>query len=223
MYIRMLFLLLVASGCGQNLENHPIEVAQSSANAETEDLELYDDTMVNALSCLKASSKQMAAVNLGNTKKDKLLQECARQTGGSAWCNQLIRPNPASLSIFRCTYGRDQIHQLINPNEATWKNAINAVRLIQELEQKGLRICQIYNWWRPEPYNKNVGGAAGRHPLGTSVDVRFCSNADADRGFDELCKYRKQGRIRAIGHYGTSALHFGIGDGNGNTWGRNCR
>lgn len=189
---------------------------------EAEDLELFDDNLVYALACKKATSAQISVVNQGNAKKDTFLQQCARETGGSSWCAQLIRPNPNSISVFQCTYGNSQVHQLIHPNTGTWKNAIKAVLLIQELEQKGLRVCQIYNWWRPEPYNKNVGGAAGRHPFATSVDVRFCSNADADRGFTELCKYRKQGRIRAIGHYGTSALHFGIGDSAGNTWGKTC-
>jgi hypothetical protein len=186
-----------------------------------QDFELGED-IVNAYACKKATTAQISVVNQGNAKKDDFLQKCARATGGSSWCSQLIRPNPSSVSTFRCTYGATQVHQLIHPNEATWKNAYGAVALIQELEQKGFRICQIYNWWRPEPYNQNVGGAAGRHPFATSVDVRFCSNADANRAFDELCKYRKLGKIRAIGHYGTSALHFGIGDSTGNTWGRTC-
>ncbi|MGE3682694.1 MAG: hypothetical protein AB7G93_13295 [Bdellovibrionales bacterium] len=209
--------------CGEQSHFQSEKVAPSIDNShETEDLELYGDNLVNALACKKATTAQISVVNQGNTKKDAFLQQCARETGGSAWCNQLIRPNPSSISVFRCTYGSSQVHQLIHPDTATWKNAIQAVRLIQELEQKGLRVCQIYNWWRPEPYNKNVGGAAGRHPYATSVDVRFCSNADANHGFNELCKYRKEGRIRAIGHYGTSALHFGMGDSNGNTWGKSC-
>lgn len=207
-------------GCGR--ESNFASGQPSNYEKATEDIELVDDSVVSMLACAKASATQIGFINKGNLKKDAFLQECSRQTGGSAWCAQLIRPNPSSISTFRCTYGNDQVHQLIHPDEATWKNAFEAVRLVQDLEQKGLRVCQIYNWWRPEPYNANVGGAAGRHPFATSVDVRFCSNADANRGFDELCKYRKQGRLRAIGHYGTSALHFGVGDKTANTWGRTC-
>lgn len=207
-------------GCGQ--ESKFINQPTTENQKQNEDIELVDDSVVSMLACAKASATQISFINKGNAKKDAFLQECARLTGGSAWCMQLIRPNPSSISTFRCTYGNDQVHQLIHPDEATWKNAFEAVRLVQELEQKGLRVCQIYNWWRPEPYNANVGGAAGRHPFATSVDVRFCSNADANRGFDELCKFRKKGRLRAIGHYGTSALHFGVGDKTGNTWGRTC-
>jgi hypothetical protein len=111
---------------------------------------------------------------------------------------------------------------LIHPDESTWKNAFRAIQLVQELEAKNIKACLIYNWWRPEPYNKNVGGAAGRHPFGTSIDVRFCSMVDMENAHRELCAWRKQGRIRAVGYYGTTALHFGIGDQAGNTWGKAC-
>ncbi len=227
---------LMISGCGNAMESQkPLQTLNENQNDrndkdsnknatpdEDEYLEHFEENLVFPLACKAATRAQISVVNQGNAKKESFLQKCARDTGGSAWCAQLIRPNPSSVSIFRCTYGATQVHQLINPNETSWKHAIGAVKLIVDLEQKGLRVCQIYNWWRPEPYNKNVGGAAGRHPLATSVDVRFCSNADANRAFDELCKYRKQGRIRAIGHYGTSALHFGVGDSTANTWGRTC-
>lgn len=211
------------TACGDQSRFKSQEENPTISQDETEDLELLEDNLVHPFGCKKATSVQIAVVNQGNKRKGEFLQRCARETGGSEWCAQLVRPNPSSISIFRCTYGNSQQHQLIHPNSATWTNAFQAVRLVQELEQKGFRICQIYNWWRPEPYNKNVGGAPGRHPFATSVDVRFCSNADADRAFDQLCEYRRQGKIRAIGHYGTSSLHFGIGDSNGNTWGKNCK
>lgn len=216
------FSSLLLSGCGDAGQMRSQSSIQNLTKPDAEDYEMFDEDLVTSFGCQKANSTQISVINQGNSKKADFLQQCARATGGSAWCAQLIRPNPTSISTFRCTYGATQVHQLIHPNEATWKNAYGAVKLIQELEQKGLRVCQIYNWWRPEPYNKNVGGAAGRHPFGTSVDVRFCSNADANRAFDELCKERKAGKIRAIGHYGTSALHFGVGDNTGNTWGRAC-
>lgn len=216
-------LTLFVMGCGDPSHFQPINhESQSEDPYNVEDPDLFDDSFVVPFACKKASSSQVQVVNQGNAKKDSFLRGCAQATGGSSWCNQLVRPNPDSRSIFQCTYGNNQVHQLINPDEKTWKHAFNAAKLIQELEQKGFRVKIVYNWWRPEPYNKNVGGAAGRHPFGTSVDVRFFTNAEANGAFDELCKYRKQGRIRAIGHYGTNALHFGIGDAVGNTWGRNC-
>ncbi len=173
-------------------------------------------------SCRTASANQIAEVNLGFGKLQRFLAECASATNGSHWCNEVARPNPDSVSVFHCTYGTSQPHNLIHPDEGTWTNAFRAIRLVQELEAKNIKACTIYNWWRPEPYNKNVGGAPGRHPFGTSIDVRFCSMTDMEKAHRELCAWRKQGRIRAVGYYGTTALHFGIGDRAGNTWGKNC-
>lgn len=176
----------------------------------------------NTSNCTKASSTQLQNVMAGFDKKDLFIEQCLRETNNSSWCAQLVRPNPSSASKFRCTYGTYQPHYLINPDEKTWKNAIEAVKIIKDLSAKGIRVALIYNWWRPEPYNKNVGGAAGRHPYGTSIDVRFASNSEANRAFTELCKMRSQGRLRAIGHYGSSSLHIGVGDVTANTWGKSC-
>lgn len=172
--------------------------------------------------CTKATKQQISVINQGNTKRVKFLEECAKANDNSAWCLQLIRPNPNSIGIFQCTYGSDQVHQLIHPDESTWKHAFNSIGLIVDLQKKGIAVCSIYNWWRPEPYNQNVGGAAGRHPFATSVDVAFCTQSDAIRGFDELCKARKKGLVKALGYYGNTGVHFGVGDKTGNTWGRNC-
>lgn len=172
--------------------------------------------------CSKASTAQKEYVYLGWTKKDEFLQRCAAETNNSSWCSQVVRPNPSSASTFGCTYGVNQAHNLIHPDEGTWKYPIAGIRILQDLSAKGIKISQIYNWWRPEPYNKNVGGAAGRHPYGTSIDVRFGSNSEADRAFAELCKMRRAGRLRAIGHYGSSSLHLGVGDRTANTWGKSC-
>lgn len=188
-----------------------------------EDHELSADKHeLQMMACGKASKSQLRSINQGNMKKEKFLTQCRAATDNSSWCDQLVRPNPASKNIFACTYGTSQPHQLIHPNESTWKNAINTIKLIQDLDAKGMKTCLIYNWWRPEPYNKNVGGAAGRHPYGTSVDVRFCDDATAVLAFNELCRQRRAGRIRAIGYYGSASLHFGIGDATANTWGKSC-
>lgn len=199
----------------------PEEHEEVSADEFENNINLPGD--LQELGCARASSAQLRVINKGNVKKGEFLNYCLGNTGNSNWCQQLVRPNPDSKSIFNCTYGSAQAHQLIYPEKNIWAYAIGAVQLVQKLQQKGLRICEIYNWWRPEPYNKNVGGAAGRHPFGTSVDVRFCSSSDAIKGFDELCKYRKQGLIRAIGYYGGTGVHFGVGDKTANTWGRSCR
>lgn len=212
--VLLLFFSISAHAHDPASDGHDVESPQEDS--------LVNNEVIDALGCTAANRREIASVDEGNTKKATFLQTCYNQTGGSKWCDQLVRPNPSSVSTFRCTYGANQVHQLIHPSEDTWKYAIGAVKLVMELEQKGLRTCQIYNWWRPEPYNANVGGAAGRHPFGTSVDVRLCSDSEAIKAFSELCKARKAGKIRAIGYYGGSALHFGVGDKTANTWGRSC-
>lgn len=187
-----------------------------------DDLESVPDLSIQALSCRPASQSQINLLDSGNIKLNKFLRACYSYVRSSTWCNQLTRPNPSSLSVFRCTYGEDQEHRMIHPDESTWKYAFQAAKLVKELQAKSIKVCQIYNWWRAEPYNANVGGAAGRHPYGTSVDVRFCSMADMAKAHKQLCAWRKAGRLRAIGYYGSTGLHLGIGDRLANTWGKSC-
>lgn len=222
-FVALIFSTAVA-GCQQDANNQiqsQTSEIEYSENIE-DDLEFLYGNEFEKASCGKASSKQLATVNEGNTKKDLFLDNCYQQTNNSPWCEQLVRPNPSSKSIFQCTYGANQTHQLIHPDEQTWANAYEAVNIVEDLQKMNICVSLIYNWWRPEPYNKNVGGAAGRHPLGTSVDVRFCNKADQSTAFKELCKMRKAGRLRAIGYYSSTALHFGIGDQAANTWGKSC-
>jgi hypothetical protein len=200
--------------------------------ANTDDSELdpkhllsTDQVIQNALkglTCVKPNDRQIASVQDGLVKKDQFLSLCLRQTQNSNWCKQLVRPNPDSSAVFDCTYGSSLDHILIHPEEKTWANAISAVQIIQDLEKLGIKIYNIYNWWRPEPYNKNVGGSATRHPFGTSVDVRFSTKQDQEKAHTMLCKMRKAGRLRALGYYSGTALHLGVGDANANTWGKSC-
>ena len=189
---------------------------------ETELDESSEPGLVIPFACKRATNSQIAKIKQGNSKFDEFMKGCWAATGNSRWCEQLTRPNPSSRSTFLCTYGEDLPHRLIHPDESTWKNAYQAVKLVEELGSKGIEVSQIYNWWRPEPYNANVGGAAGRHPYGTSVDVRMSTVAHMKKAHTQLCKWRKAGRLRALGYYGSTGLHFGIGDRTPNTWGKGC-
>lgn len=172
--------------------------------------------------CTKANSQQWAEVNFGLTKLSYFINYCVTQTGSQEWCNQIARPNPDSHATFACTYSPQQDPHFIHPDETTWANAVQAVRLVQELVAMGVGVDIIYNWWRPEPYNANVGGAAGRHPYGTSVDVRFINKTEQNRAHAQLCKWRSAGRLRALGYYDGTGLHLGIADKTANTWGKSC-
>lgn len=173
-------------------------------------------------SCTKATSAQKSEVNRGLAKKTKFLQQCYANTKSKRYCDELIRPNPDSASIFYCTYGNSQQHVLIDPDESTWKNAFQAVKIVEDLKRQGINVSMIYNWWRPEPYNHNVDGAKGRHPNGTSIDVRFADKANQNKAHGILCKMRSQKYLRALGYYSGTGLHLGVGDATANTWGRSC-
>lgn len=241
-------LALVAAGCQKGetdftdlsaIENDPSSAEALEPNPEevtdqdSEDIvdHIHDDVKpentlnedIVALGCVRPSSSQKSMVNLGLSKKERFLRRCVEETGSTTWCSQVARPNPSSRNTFACTYGSSQAHNLIHPDESTWRYPIGGIKILKDLQRKGIRISHIYNWWRPEPYNRNVGGAAGRHPYGTSIDVRFSSSSEANRAFALLCRMRAQGRLRAIGHYGSASLHIGVGDRTANTWGKSCR
>lgn len=207
----------------EEIRIHEEMMAQDEEQYQDDFELLPEEFIMDMKGCKKATSAQIATVNSGNAKREQFQQQCVNATGSTTFCQQVERPNPASKSIFTCTYGASQPHRLIHPTTSTWTNATKAINLLKKLSAKGICVSYIYNWWRPEPYNANVGGAAGRHPHGTSVDVRFCSNADAINAFDELCKHRKAGEVRALGYYGSTGIHIGVGDATGNTWGRNCK
>lgn len=210
-------------GCGKAALNK-FDASQAEHSEQVEDDSELEQILPDFLgaNCIRATSLQVSVINQGNSKLTKFMNQCYAGTGNSKWCQQVARPNPQMHSIFDCTYSISQAHYFVDPDESTWKYAIVAVNLVQELQKMGINVSTIYNWWRPEPYNKNVGGAAGRHPYGTSVDVRFATKGDQAIAHKQLCKWRRQGRLRALGYYSGTDLHFGIGDKVANTWGKSC-
>jgi hypothetical protein len=208
-------------GKGNLLTSETMSHSEHPEDFAEDDLESMPDFFV-ILGCARATAAQIRQVNTGNQRRSQFQRYCEQMTGSAKWCSQVERPNPDSRATFKCTYGSSQVHRLIHPDESTWRYAVKAIQLVQDLQGKGFCVSRIYNWWRPEPYNRNVGGAAGRHPYGTSVDVSFCNASTARRAFDELCNYRRRGEVRALGYYGNTGVHIGVGDRTGNTWGRSC-
>jgi len=205
-----------------DFENYAFDDSHDDEERFLDDSGFGEGEALRPLKCTPATAKQKTSISQGNAKAAKFLRLCHKASGNSPWCRQLMRPNPSSRETFACTYGSNLPHQLIHPNEATWNNAFRAVLIIRDLQSLGVSVAQIYNWWRPEPYNSNVGGSKSRHPFGTSIDVRFSSLNDMAKAHKLLCQFRKQGRVRALGYYGSTGLHVGIGDTTPNTWGKAC-
>lgn len=216
-------ILIVIIGC-QKEEFNRLSVESEPHSEYVEDDYESEPDFIDILNngCRHATLSQVTQVNLGLSKREQFLNRCYKESGSKKWCDQIARPNPDSSKTFQCTYSPQQPPIFVHPQENTWGNAIGAIQLVKELEAKNIKVSTIYNWWRPEPYNANVGGAAGRHPLGTSVDVRFPNKTEQNKAHSQLCQWRKAGRLRALGYYSGTGLHLGIGDRTANTWGKSC-
>jgi|JI10StandDraft_1071094.scaffolds.fasta_scaffold93327_5 hypothetical protein len=172
--------------------------------------------------CQKAPDSEMTEILSGQQKYDSFIEQCKGYGIEQKWCEQLTHPNQNSKAKFECTYGDKVPHILIHPDESTWINAFKAAKLVQRLIQENIRVVEIYNWWRPAQYNKNVGGSKTRHPFAVSVDIRMSSKPAMEAAHKKLCAWRKKGDLRAIGYYDNTGLHLGIDDEVPNTWGKSC-
>ena len=176
-----------------------------------------------------ASADQKQKVLSGIELQNSFLAACKSFGVQDQWCDQLMRPNPnpEEFKTFSWTYGSAiPLHIFIDPDQTTWKNAFRGAIFVQKLEQSGININQIVNWWRPEPYNRNVCGAPGRHPFATSIDVEFKTLSDTRRARKKLCQWFDSAQINSLGYYGNEKVHIGVGDilgpGMGETWGKVC-
>lgn len=228
--INKILVLLILTFLAQSCQKQQVDINRADvlsaehSDVMEDDFESESDYVfkLGSNSCKQATAAQISYVDAGAAKLNQFLTRCFQETKSKKWCSEVARPNPDSHRTFDCTYSAAQPHVFIHPQENTWGYAIAAVNLVLDLEKRNIKVDTIYNWWRPEPYNKNVGGAAGRHPAGTSVDVRFTSKIEQNKAHSELCKFRKLGRLRALGYYSGTGLHLGVGDKSANTWGKTC-
>lgn len=148
------------------------------------------------------------------------ISSCTSRGVSRKTCTEMTRPNPLEEARFACTYGKSAPHELVPP-KTKWDQAIKLAKVYESLRAQGVCTDEVYNWWRPEPYNRNVEGAKARHPNATCIDVRFCSVADAKKALRALCKLRSQGKITSVGYYGATGVHIGMDPQDG-SWGGAC-
>lgn len=160
----------------------------------------------------RASLPEVTEVLKGVALKEEFLSACIERTNRMDFCQQVIRPNPASASIFRCTYPPGVPPVFIPVERGKWIYAFRAIEWMDEMEAQGIALSHIYNWLRPEPYNKNVSGDPNRHPFGTAIDLRLATKGDQQKAFTYLCEKWRAHQIHAIGYYGSASLHLGMGD-----------
>lgn len=127
--IALYAITILVSGCQVEDGAHDQVVADDAPDIHEveDDLEfLFMAERVKPFACVKASSTQLRQVNRGVAEYNHFLTHCAEATDGSPWCEQLVRPNPASHSTFHCTYSASQSHYLIHPDQSTWKFAYSS-------------------------------------------------------------------------------------------------
>ena len=161
---------------------------------------------------IRANIEQIVDVLKGIALKPEFIEQCEKATDRPDLCKQIIRPNPDSKSIFACTYPPGVASIFIPPEKGVWHFAFQAIRWISEIENLGISFSHIYNWLRPEPYNKNASGHPDRHPFGTAVDIKLRSKGDQHLAFEFFCEKWRSGQMNAIGFYSSASLHLGIGD-----------
>jgi hypothetical protein len=150
----------------------------------------------------------------------EFMNACIARGISEGFCNNLTHPNSQSIHEFRCTYP-GKPHILIPPDKTKWEHAFKGATLVQNgIKNNELCVEEIYNWYRPEPYNDNVDGKPGRHPEGTAIDVRFCTKEDAKKAAKYFCEQFKAGALWAVGSYPSGdKLHLGMEPEKNTTWG----
>lgn len=150
----------------------------------------------------------------------KFVRTCLEKGVLQRYCFDMTHPNLDSIEQFRCTYP-GKPHLLIPKDESEWTFAFEAALILQNMARE-TKVCidEIYNWYRPEPYNKNVGGRPNRHPNATAIDVQFCTKEDAKKAHRALCELYKKKAIWALGSYPSgNKLHIGVRPERHTTWG----
>lgn len=152
----------------------------------------------------------------------KFVRTCLEKGVLQRFCLNMTRPNRIAESVeaFKCTYP-GKPHALIPPDESEWEFGIKAALILQKVSREN-KICveEIYNWYRPEPYNSNVKGRPGRHPNATAIDVKFCTPKDAKAAFKALCEMYREKEIWALGTYPAGIeIHIGVMPEQNATWG----
>jgi hypothetical protein len=127
------------------------------------------------------------------------LEQCFKAKGTSKrLCMDMTCPNtnPGNQVKFRETYGNDLPYQMV-PSPSEYKYGITLAKIVRKLENKGICVKQITNWFRPSPYNYKVGGANSSYHMvkggGKAVDILLCSRADQRRAAKLVNTFGKNG------------------------------
>ena len=137
---------------------------------------------------------------------------CISQGLENNLCRQMTYPNTASANAFYNVYPRSNSFILM-PNRSTWNRGVQLLSVAQNMSKFG-KICEIRNWYRPEPYNSAVGGAgSSRHLDGSAIDIEFCSVTEKNKALQAALSMRRRfGAPPGVGVYGreSKVIHIDL-------------
>lgn len=134
---------------------------------------------------------------------DSFIKKCKGRVKTAIWCDEIVVPNIHSKRSFYSVYNKSKEHLLV-PRKDKFEVGI---RLLEILERavggnSEMRVCQIANWYRPEPYNSRVGGAKrSAHIAADAIDIKFCTRAGRNRAKKRLIQLEKIYKTLGIGSY----------------------
>lgn len=121
------------------------------------------------------------------------------------FCRQITSPNTNSARTFGSVYGSQPF--VLMPPQDRWETGLHLLTIAESLSEHA-QICQIRNWYRPEPYNRAVSGARGsQHLSAGAIDIEFCSVADKNRALRAALAMRQRFQTPpGVGVYGEGSL-----------------
>lgn len=161
---------------------------------------------------LRARSTTVPAMHSPYVQAD-FIKTCMARGVQQELCTQMTSPNSQSKGIFRKVYGSQPF--ILMPPQNRWDEGIHLLTIAQSLAAYG-NICEIRNWYRPEPYNRAVDGAkSSQHLSAGAIDIQFCTVADKNKALQAALAMRQQHKSPAgVGAYGEGSLvlHIDMSD-----------
>lgn len=156
------------------------------------------------------SQTARAVPSLHNPRlQTSFIKDCLDQGVRELFCKQITSPNTKSKNTFDTIYGNQPF--ILMPPKDRWNTGIYLLKIAESLDKFG-KICEIRNWYRPEPYNAAVNGAqSSQHLLAGAIDIEFCSSADKNKALMAALAMRQKSKTPpGVGVYpeGSRVIHI---------------
>ncbi len=174
----------------------------------------YQAYASNEVGIPAGTSTTSASSQHSRQNQSRFIQQCTSRGISEQFCREATDPNPDSRGAFNRVYGAQQ-NFILMPPQGSWETGIQLLGIAQSLSAYG-KVCEIRNWYRPEPYNGAVGGAGGsRHLNASAIDIEFCSVEEKNKALKAALAMRQRfGKPAGVGVYGEGSLVLHIDTSN---------